>query len=96
MLISKILVLSTGLLQIVCNMGIDGYERSDLENPTARILLEEARNFEQEEKENAVMFKVNISANIKKRCFKCNAIGHLARSCKMTTANGFKRKANIL
>ncbi|KMQ88995.1 copia protein [Lasius niger] len=56
-----------------------------LKNLTARILSEEARNSEQEGKENAVAFKANVNANIKKRCFKCNPTGHLARACRKTT-----------
>lgn len=46
---------------------------------TSRILAEEARNTEQEEKENVVAYRVT-----KKRCFKCNSTGHLAKACRKT------------
>lgn len=56
-----------------------------LENLTARILSEEAKNSEQEGKKNAIAFKANINANVKRKCFKRNSINQLARTCKKTT-----------
>lgn len=48
-----------------------------VENLTARLLMEENRNTERKEKENAVAFKT-----AERRCFKCNAAGHIAKACK--------------
>lgn len=84
MLISKILVtLPDSYKSFVTAWESTSARDQTLENLTARILSEEARNIEQEEKENAVAFKTGIDE--KRRCFKCNNTGHLARACRKTT-----------
>lgn len=84
MLISKILVtLPDSYKSFVTAWESTATRDQTLENLTARILSEEARNTEQDGKENAVAFKANIH-NTKKRCFKCNSTGHLARACRKT------------
>lgn len=86
MLISKILVtLPDSYKSFATAWESTATRDQTLENLTSRILSEEARNSEKEEKENAVAFKANVNANIKKRCFKCNSTGHLVRACRKTT-----------
>lgn len=78
MLISKILItLPDSYKSFVTAWESTATRDQTLENLTARIFSEEARNSEQEGKENAVAFKANVNANIKKRCFKCNSTGYL-------------------
>lgn len=48
-----------------------------IENLTARLFLEENRSTDNKEKKNAVAFKTS-----ERRCFKCNAVGHVAKACR--------------
>lgn len=75
MLISKLLVtLPKNYKSFVSAWESTSEAEKTIENLTSRLLLEEMRNHEQEEKGNLVTFKT-----VEK---KCNKKGHFAKSCK--------------
>lgn len=78
MLISKILVtLPDNFKSFVTAWESTSEDNKTVENLISRLLLEEMRNREEEEKGNTVAFK---SAELK--CNICKEIGHLAHTCK--------------
>lgn len=56
-----------------------------VENLTARLLMEENRYSKQKEKEDTVAFKAS-----KRKCFKCNTAGHIARACRKANTENNK------
>ncbi|KAM0730296.1 Retrovirus-related Pol polyprotein from transposon TNT 1-94 [Formica fusca] len=88
MLISKILATLPEEYRYFASAWESAEQREKtLENLTARLIAEEARNKSKEQEEKAVAFKATD-----RKCFKCNKTGHLAKKCTKTQTAIEKRQ----